>query len=437
MVRYKKNKLDPKTAAGRIRKNSLEIRNRVSEKANPVDSVFLYAINDNSSVSDKIAALKNDPAVEIAQPDYIYQVEAVTPPNDPGWSDMWALNNTGQTINSTSGTSGDDVRWLNAWDKYKNDVNSEKNAVIVADIDTGFEYNHPDVSANNLWDGSACKNENGAYLGGCQYGYDYDYNKKDPMDTGMDSHGTFTGGIVAAAINNGVGVTGVAPDVKLMAIKADMQSTGDPGSFDTATLTKAIKFAGQNGAKIINMSMGGSDVDPLMSSAISSFPGLVVVSAGNESSGNDTTPVYPCNFNATLSNVICVAATDQNDALASFSNYGTNSVDIAAPGANIEGLYYDPSGTYYYAIGGGTSFSAPYVSGEAALLWSYKHTLIAAQVKSAILNTGDVKSGLNNIRQINNGSNTGGRRINIYKALQSIDPDDLIPPAAPSGLSVS
>lgn len=423
IVQYKKEKINPKTFSGKIKKTNLENEAKVSEQEKLADTSFVYEIEDGSSVEEKVLELKKNSAVEIAQPNYIYKGFAITPPNDPGWPSMWAMNNIGQLVNEISGTSGADIKWLYAWDKYINDTDSQKNPVIVAVIDSGFYYNHSDLNTVNLWDGSNCKDENGIFLGGCQYGYDYDYNKKDPFVTSMDTHGTMTGGILAATIGNGVGVTGAAPNVRLMSIKADMQSIGEPGSFDTVTIVKAIRFAEQNEAEIINMSFGeGGGYDFLLAAAIDDFSGLVVASAGNDSSNNEVDLIYPCNFSASLSNVICVAATDQDDNLADFSNYGTNSVNIAAPGDNIDGLYYDPDGVYRYAYGGGTSFSAPYVSALASLILGYDNSLNIAQIKNTILNTGDVKSGLGNIQQIDNGVDIGGRRINAYSALLSLDP---------------
>ncbi|MFA5961258.1 MAG: S8 family serine peptidase [Parcubacteria group bacterium] len=436
LVEYKIEKIDPGTEAGAIKKNNLEDIANVSEQEKITDTVFLYEIRDNATVDEKVEELQKNSAVETAQPNYIYKSLAITPPNDTSWPSMWGLNNTGQTVSSTAGTSGADIHWLLAWDKYENDPDSEKNPVIVADIDTGFDYTHPDLDVNNLWDGSLCKDEDGVFLGDCLYGYDFDYDKKDPFDALMDTHGTMTGGIIAAAINNSTGITGISPDVKLMSLKADGQSSGHIAEFDTATIVKAVQFAQENGAKIINMSFGeNGGVDILMRNAIASFSGLVIAAAGNDASDNDTIPVYPCNFSATLTNVICVGASDQNDALATFSNFGTNSVDIVAPGENIYSLYYDPDGVYHYASGDGTSFSAPYTVGLAAMLWGYDQTLTVSQVKSAILNTGDVKSGLTTIKQIDDGTSVGGRRINAYRALLLLD-SDVIAPASPLGLTV-
>lgn len=436
LVEYKKEKIDLDTEAGEIKKNELEDKADVSEQEQITDTVFLYEITDDTSVEEKVVELKKNSAVETAQPNYIYKSMAITPPNDTSWSDMWGLNNVGQTVNSTAGTSGADVRWLSAWDKYENDPDSEKNPVIVADIDTGFDYTHPDLNISNLWDGALCKDEDGVFLGDCLYGYDFDYDKKDPFDALMHAHGTMTGGIIAAAINNSTGITGISPDVKLMSLKADGQSSGHSGEFETATIVKAVQFAEQNGAQVINMSFGENEgVDVLMGNAIASFSGLVVASAGNDASDNDIVPIYPCNFSVSLSNVICVGASDQDDALTNFSNYGVTSVDIVAPGKNISSLYYDPDGVEQYALGAGTSFSAPYVVGLAAMLWGYDQALTVTQVKSAILNTGDVKTSLTSIKQIDNGTSVGGRRINAYRALLSLDPD-LIAPVSPLGLAV-
>ena len=204
----------------------------------------------------------------------------------------------------------------------------------MAVIDDGVAYSHPDLT-DNMWDGSACVDENNVtVVGGCMHGYNYDAvgtDTNDPMpnDTdgnGDNSHGTHIAGIIAAEEDGIAGVVGVAPNAKIMAIKMT--------SFTTEEELEAIAFAKNNGAKIINASFGAYEEDSLEEAAINSFDGLFIASAVNHGTDNDSDGhIYPCDY--ALDNIICVAATDQNDELASFSNYGAQSVDVGAPGVDI------------------------------------------------------------------------------------------------------
>ena len=291
------------------------------------DNTSVMQIKDAESVEQKIAKLKNDPTVESAQPNYKYHLNSITPGNDPYYVDQWALHNTGQTVDETEGTADADIDAPEAWA-----VSEGNNSIIAAVIDTGVAYSHPDLLAN-MWDGSSCKDENNVAIGGgCpHYGYDYDSNDTDPvpdadsLTTGAYSHGTHVAGIIAAADNTS-GIVGVAPHTKIMAIKT--------ANLTTSEIVKGIAFAQNNGAKVINASWGGYDNDTLMKTAISNFSGLFIAAAGNEANDNDgSDSLYPCSFD--LDNVICVAATDQNDKITWWSNYGATKVDVGAPGDNI------------------------------------------------------------------------------------------------------
>jgi subtilisin family serine protease len=235
-----------------------------------------------------------------------------------------------------------------------------QNGVIVAVLDTGILYNHPDLK-NNMWNGENCISDTGATMGGCMHGYDFAYGDKDPQDGHY--HGTHVAGTIGAISNNGTGVVWVATNVKLMAVKV----LDDEGYGDTASIIRGIYFAQKNGAKVINASLGiiqtvnqKSDFDLLMYNAIGSFSGLFIAAAGN--AGTDfadepNTKNYPSGFWSdtvvswevvidnelvysgseiipALANVISVAASDQNDELTYFSNYGIW-VHIAAPWENI------------------------------------------------------------------------------------------------------
>lgn len=282
-------------------------------------------VSKNRSIEQAIEDYKNNPDVEYAQPNYIYKIDSTTP-NDARFSQMWGLKNTAQTIvnaggpdspSSTSnpGISGKDMGMQYAWD-----INTDCSSVVVAVIDSGVNYNHEDLSSN-MWNGGA------SYP---LHGYNFVDGNNDPMD--LNGHGTHVAATIGAVGNNSVGVTGVCWTAKIMAIRV-MDTTG---SGNTASITQGVDFAVANGAKVINMSIGGTSYDAAFNSAISSAQSngvVVVVAAGNSTINNDSTPHYPCNY--TQSNLICVAALNQSYGLASFSNYGATSVDVGAPGVNI------------------------------------------------------------------------------------------------------
>lgn len=278
----------------------------------------LAQLAPGQTVAQAVSAYASDPNVAYAQPNYIYHALAV--PNDPQYGQLWAAKNTGQTIATgtyapTTGTAGNDMNLESAWN-----IQTDCSTVVVAVVDSGINYNSTDLAAN-MWAGNAKHGQNFAADGAAG----------DPMD--LDGHGTHVAGIIGAVGNNGVAGAGVCWNAKLMAVRVlDATGTGS-----TASIIQGISYAITNGAKVINMSLGGGGAfDPAYSAAISSAQTgnvLVVVAAGNSNANNDATPTWPCNF--TQPNLICVAALDQNYALASFSNWGATSVDVGAPGTNI------------------------------------------------------------------------------------------------------
>ncbi len=320
LVKYKDEKININSSKGENNANilnnnySLKTISRFKE-----NNLSLLKIEDNKTVEEKIQELENNPDVEYAQPNYVYY-PFVIPTNDTYKNNLWALENTGQTVNGTSGTSGADIDILNAWSIFENSED-----IIVAVIDTGVAYNHPDL-LGNLWDGTNCKSDTGSALGSCLSGYDFSDNDTDPLPTGS-SHGTHIAGTIAAVKNNNKGIIGVSPKTKIMAIKA-----GDY-SFDSANLIKSVNFARHNNAHVINASWGGPGYDAALKSAIDAFDGVFIAAAGNSELNHSVTPIYPCDY--TSANIICVAAIDQTDTLASFSDYGAVSVDVGAPGVNI------------------------------------------------------------------------------------------------------
>jgi subtilisin family serine protease len=255
-------------------------------------------------------------------------------PGDPGFLQQWAFGNTGQLVNATSGTPGADMNLKAAWNHI-----TDCSSVVVAVIDGGINYNHQDMAAN-MWDGGATYPLHG-------YNFTNELAANDPMD--RTGHGTHVAGIIGAVGNNSpspLGTAGVCWKANIMAVRA-LDSTG---AGTTARISQGINFAVSQGAKVINMSLGGvGTADPAMSAAIDAALAadvVVVVAAGNSGlnhsvSGNAD---YPCDF--TQANVICVAALDQNYNLASFSDWGVASVDVGAPGTNILSSVAGTSATF-------------------------------------------------------------------------------------------
>ena len=326
----------------KFKSDRINIENFAVEKSIDSQEILRFAQAavfklNNETVLEAVARLKNDPTVEYVQPNFRYRNFSLNT-NDPDKEVLWGLDNYGQTINTVVGTVDADIDAPEAWA-----INEGTNQdVIVAVIDMGVGYNHPDL-ISQMWDGTNCKDENGNYLGGCMHGYDYGNEDKDPLPNG-DSHGTHVSGTIAASINNGYGIAGVAPHAKIMAL----QATQPDGYFYDTEIMKSINFAKENGASVINASFGGGSFacffiyDEATYEAIESFPGLFIAAAGNataEHDGSDYVVVpsdygHPSDCWTGLDNVISVAATGNNDQLASFSDYGRNFVDVAAPGVD-------------------------------------------------------------------------------------------------------
>ena len=277
------------------------------------------------TVEQAVDMYRNDPDVEYAEPNYIYH--ATLTPNDSSFLQLWGLNNTGQNVNGTPGTSDADIDAIEAWD-----IVTGSNTVVIAVVDSGVKYDHVDL-AGNIWINSAentgtpgIDDDGNGYVDDIR-GWDFVDNDNDPMD--YNGHGTHVAGTIAAVGDNGIGVTGVCWTAKIMPIRG----LDAAGSGWTSNFILAIEYANANGAHVINNSWGGGGYSTPLKAAIDASSAVVVCAAGNSNVNNDTTPHYPSSYTST--NIISVAATDQNDNRASFSNYGATSVDVGAPGTNI------------------------------------------------------------------------------------------------------
>ncbi|MCH8966097.1 MAG: S8 family serine peptidase [Planctomycetes bacterium] len=324
-----------------------------------------------------LANYRNDPNVLYAEPDY--RVEFATMPNDPFFEFQWGLLNTGQTIGGQVGVVGADIRATQAWEIHTGDPD-----LRIAVIDTGIDYNHPDLLAN-IWTnpgeipGNGIDDDGNGWIDDV-HGYDTGDGDGDPLDA--NGHGTNVAGIIGAVGNNGRGVAGVNWRCRLVALKF---SQSDGNAFISAAI-EAIQYVVDNDIKLSNNSWGfaGSFSQALYDSiaSLEAIGHLFVNAAGNSFGRDiDIAPFYPGSFD--LSHMIVVAATGGDDILAFFSSIGPISVDLAAPG--FDTLSTEPDVTYGFRTG--TSMACAHVTGVAALLMGRRPDLNWQQVKSRLLDT--------------------------------------------------
>jgi len=380
-----------------IREN---INATIKRRINRLDmEVWKVPVTDKAKLFRIIKVLNKNPNVLYAEPNYVYR--AIMVPDDPLFSELWGLHNTGQT----GGILDADIDAPEAWNLFRG-----TSEVIVAVIDTGVDYTHADLAAN-MWInqdeviGNGIDDDGNGYIDDI-YGYDFAYDDPDPMDG--HSHGTHCAGTIGAIGNNGIGVTGVNHNVSIMAVKF----LNDDGWGYTDDAVSAILYAVDNGAHILSNSWGGAKYSQALKDAISYANNndvLFIAAAGNDSLDNDIYPFYPSSYD--VPNIVSVAATDSNDQLAWFSNYGLETVDLGAPGVSILSTVPDNA----YASYSGTSMATPHVSGVAAILKGYNPELTALEIKELIM------EGVDSLPSLEGLTVTGGR-LNLYKALMHLIP---------------
>lgn len=363
--------------------------------------------------------------IEFAEPNYYQYADGTVTAAYRGH--LWGMHNFGQT----GGTADADIDALEMWQSY-----TDASSVVVGVIDTGIDYNNDDLK-NNIW-------ENAGEIGTDDYGKDMmtnnvdddgngfvdDYrgwdfwnNDNDPMDD--RGHGSHVSGTIGGDGDNGVGVAGVCWDVKLMPLK--FLNSGGSGTTDgaIAAINYAAWFKDVNGDNIVRItsnSWGGGRKSKPLEKAISGSGALFIASAGNSAS---SILQYPAGY--TCDNIISVAATDHNDDLASFSNYGSKWVDLGAPGVSVLSCVQSNNYAWYQ----GTSMAVPHVTGVAALLMAENTGWSLDTVKSKIMTSGDALSSLN-------GKTVSGKRLNANNALGATTlPSDTTPPSAVSDLALS
>jgi subtilisin family serine protease len=353
------------------------------------------------TTAEAIAAMKNDERVAYAESNDVLHFQGETPaeaaevPNDLD-PKLWGFRNTGQT----GGTAGADSRIVDAW-KVTTGDRSEKGPLI-AIIDSGADLDHPDL-VGNLWTnpgeiaGDGIDNDGNGVVDDI-HGYDGGDDDGSP-DDGV-GHGTHVAGTIGAVGNNGVGVTGVNQQARLMICKID-----SGGRITTDGAIRAVLYATKMGADITNNSWGGSRLNQATEDAYKASPALHIAAAGNNGADTDKSPFYPMGFD--IPNMIAVGATDHNDAKASFSNYGLTSVDVTGPGKDILST---KNGGGYHSLSG-TSMASPFVTGVAGLILSAYPDASHEEVKDRLINGSDKIAGLEG-KSVSNG------RVNAAKALE-------------------
>ena len=311
------------------------------------------------------------------EPDFAIRPTAV--PDDPSFTDQWGLRNTGQS----GGSRGGDIAAVSAWD-----VTTGSRSVVVAVIDSGFDYTHPDLAAN-AWrnpgevPGDGLDNDGNGFVDDV-HGWDFANDDADPMDD--DGHGTHVAGTIGAVGDNGVGVTGVSWQVSIMGLKfLDAEGSGSI-SDAIAAISYATRMRREFGVNVVatNNSWGGADRSLALRAAIAEGGAagiLFVTAAGNDGVNGDRRANYPANED--LDAVIAVTATNRSNRLPAFATYGPVHVDLAAPGAAIRSTV--PGGGY--ATFSGTSMAAPHVTGTIALLATANPAASATAIRGAILST--------------------------------------------------
>lgn len=394
---------DPATLLDRLNLTTASL-----EAVSPDPTVPLFRLQlPEASLEALPAALaeldKTTGGIVSAEPDFIRQ--ALLVPNDPKYLDgtLWALNQSNDV----------DIDAPEAWD-----VRSAALNVTVAVIDTGVRYTHQDLAAN-AWTnpdevaGDGIDNDANNYVDDVR-GIDAYNRDGDPMDD--QGHGTHCAGTIGATGNNGIGLTGVAWGVRLMALKF-LSSTGSGTDSDAIA---CIDYARLEGAKILSCSWGGGGANSSLQAAIERARNagiLVVAAAGNEANNNDLNPSYPASY--PQDNILAVASTTSTDGLSSFSNFGATRVDLGAPGSSIYSTV--SSSDTAYATYSGTSMATPHVAGALALLAAQYPTDTYASLVSRLLNGTDPIPALT--------GKTKAGRLNVAKALVSTNAPPVIRPA--------
>jgi len=373
-------------------------------------------LSKSIQIEKAVQFLSSLPGVKYAEPNYIYRaLDDNNPTNDPDFGKLWGMQNSGQTDTAGQvGTPGSDVNVVPLWQEGV--TGSDK--VLVAVIDTGVDWTHPDL-VDNLYTNPGEAGElatNGVDDDGNGFIDDvhgWNFVAKNNNSNDDHNHGTHCAGTIGATGNNGIGVVGVNWRVSILPLKF----LDSKGSGSLADAVESINYAKMMKANILSNSWGGGGFSQALKDAIvgANEAGILfVAAAGNDRNNNDASPAYPATYG--IENIVSVAAIDNKDNIASFSNYGKTTVHVAAPGVKI----YSTVKNGEYASYSGTSMATPHVSGIAALLLSGMPELTYADIKERLIKTSVPVLTLKK-KTVSKG------RVNAYNAFHNIIPPSLDP----------
>lgn len=380
---------------------------KLKEEINTNHGDYLLVKTPQNSLKSMILDLSADEAVAYAEPNFVYRsIKKVDDmndlisrsslkntnytqnnPNDPKFGQLWGLVNLGNNEptkngenSSTTGVAGADVNVANAWN-----ISNGSKAVKIAVIDTGIDYNHPDL-ANQIWTNQAEANGT-AGVDDDGNGYIDDIHgmrfvdgdsSVDPIDG--HGHGTHCAGTIGAEHDNGVGVAGVMANVEIVAVKF----LSDTGSGSSADAIKAIEYSTKLNVDIMSNSWGGGGASQALKDSIAAAKDagiMFIAAAGNSATNNNTRPHYPSNYQ--VDNVVSVAAHNYSDRMAYFSCFGSTTVHVAAPGRNILSTVTNGG----YSVYSGTSMATPHVSGVVGLLIADQGRMDVNEVRERLMAT--------------------------------------------------
>lgn len=368
----------------------------------------LVRVGGEEGVAAAAARARALPGVAYATPNRIVRPAEVIP-DDPGFFAQWGLRNTGQKLGERPGLAGADTSATVAWETQMGAP-----GIVVAVVDSGIDLDHEDL-VGGLWvnegeiPGNGVDDEGNGFVDD-RRGWDFWSRDNDPDDPA--GHGTHVAGIVGARASNGLGMAGIAPAVTLMAVRY----SGPKELGTEATLAAGLRYAADNGAQIVNLSVSGIGRSPALRDVVGAHPRTLFVAAAGNDSARIPAPSYdPCTI--PKRNVICVASTDYRDGLSSFSNYGLSQADLGAPGTLIFSTLPDD----FYELKSGTSMATPMVAGAAAILLSERPELAPSELRAILLDSADPRRSLAGIT-------VSGGRLNLAAALGEVDDPPVLRP---------
>jgi subtilisin family serine protease len=401
---YKKGELIVKIAGSKetFSKDTIEKQHNIKFKRFLKDGLGLVSFDTTKySLEQVLEALNQDVNIEYAEPDYKVMLEN-TPEEEPNYEKLWGLRN--QYVPNI------DINVEPAWN-----ITTGSPEVVVGVIDSGTDINHPELK-DKLWVNSGeipdniVDDDNNGFVDDIN-GWDFINNDSIPNDE--NSHGTHVAGTIAAD-DNGIGIVGVAPNVKVMTLKVG----NSRGEIYKTDVIDAINYGVSKGIRIFNCSYGGTSYSQAEYDAMNNSNALFLAAAGNgdvygNGVNNDILPMYPSSYNTP--NVLSVASIDKNGSLSRFSNYGSSSVDIAAPGSDI----YSTIPGSGYGMKSGTSMATPHVTGVAALVLSRNLWLSVQELRSSLMASTHRLSSLN-------GKVATGAIVDASGAIVAADPSKAV-----------